>query len=224
MERYPFVVNRKKAVVVEALSLDNAINRVCYKFPNKFIRTTFARNVQKHLNSNNMDLINAQTEAKKLSKLNKNELVYIILEHDEFVVKLNSDVNTGKDDLYSSWKNGKKFDDLIEAQKENESETLTTNKMATAKKSPAKKAAKKSPTKKVAKKAAAKKTKKAPAKKGNFEAGKVVSISIKDMRANIKKGYVYRDPQGVIQTEKYMATRAKQDHVREGMHEYKPSK
>lgn len=71
---------------------------------------------------------------------------------------------------------------------------------------------------KVKKVAAKKATSKKAAPAGAASWGKVVSISIKDMRAGIKKGFVYRDPQGVIQSEKYMATRAKQDHVRDGMY------
>jgi hypothetical protein len=74
-----------------------------------------------------------------------------------------------------------------------------------------------------------KQTKKAPVKKvaavkAKETTAKKVDISIKDMRANLKKGFVYRDPQGVKQTEKYMATRKNQDHVREGMLESKAVK
>lgn len=69
--------------------------------------------------------------------------------------------------------------------------------------------------KKNAKKAPAKK---ATAKKSSADWGKKVDISIKDMRAGIKNGFQYRDPQGIIQSEAYMATRARQDHVREGMY------
>lgn len=85
-----------------------------------------------------------------------------------------------------------------------------------------KKVAKKSPkkvAKKVAKKAPAKKLTPKTAKK--FAPGKVVKISIADMIKNMKKGFYYRDPQGVRQTEAYMKTRANQEYVREGMHEYK---
>lgn len=85
----------------------------------------------------------------------------------------------------------------------------------------------KTKTKKVAakKKAAPKKaTKKVSRKVAPKEGGKKVNISIKAMIANTKKGFVYRDPQGVKQTIAYMEKRANQDYVREGMWEYKPVK
>lgn len=94
-------------------------------------------------------------------------------------------------------------------------EPVNSNNMKNEKNKPAKKAA----AKKGAKKGAAKKS-----TKDSSTWGKQVDISIKDMRAGIRKGFQYRDPQGVIQTEKYMATRAKQDHVRTGMWVAKVSK
>lgn len=223
MIRFPFIVNKRKAVVIEASSLSNAIDRVTTKHPNKWIRTKHARNVQKHINQqSNMDLINAQKEALKLSKLKKKELVYVILEEDEF--RVTQDVDIDKDDIYSTWRGGAKIDSphenkLIE-EKENK-ESKTENKMETKTKKSAKKTAvKKVATKKIAKKA----IKKANGTARKFEPGKVLSISIADMRAKMKKGFYYRDPQGVRQTENYMKTRAKQDYVREGMHEYKEEK
>jgi hypothetical protein len=83
-------------------------------------------------------------------------------------------------------------------------------------------------TKKVAKKAA-KKTVKAKAPKGEARVyapkpgEKKVNISIKDMIAGIKKGFRYRDPQGVFQSEAYLKTRANQDYVRDGMWVVKPA-
>lgn len=233
MSRYPFVINKSKAVVIEAASLESALDRVLAKNPSKWVKTTHARNIQTYLN--NMDLINAQKEAKATSKSKKNELVYIVLVDDEFEVRTGDKVDIDKDDIYSTWRNGIKIDapegkkqeptELPPLQKGKKqevkiiNETKTTNEM--------KKVSKKSAVKKVStKKAAAPKKAKKAASKGSreFEPGKVVSISIADMRKNMKKGFYYRDPQGVRQTEKYMATRANQDWVREGMHEYKEEK
>lgn len=73
----------------------------------------------------------------------------------------------------------------------------------------------KTAVKKAVKKVAAKK-----ATNGKVE-GRKVNISIKAMRIGLKKGFIYRDPQGIKQTEKYMATRKNQDLVREGMYESK---
>jgi hypothetical protein len=125
------------------------------------------------------------------------------------------------DDVYSIWRDGAKIDS---PNGKKEVETKTENKMAkTAKKVAPKKAAKKVAVKKVA---APKKEKvaKVNGSKRVFEPGKLVDISIADMRSNMKKGFFYRDPQGVRQTESYMSTRQKQDHVRTGMHEYKEVK
>jgi len=95
---------------------------------------------------------------------------------------------------------------------------------------------KKSPAKKVAaKKEAPKKSAKAeksttpakgkkPANIKKIEGAKIVAISIKDMRAGLKNGIKYYDPQGVSQNETYLASRANQDYIREGMQELKPSK
>ena len=101
---------------------------------------------------------------------------------------------------------------------------LTKNEMAkTAKKA----AAPKKAAKKVVKKVAAKKTtaKKVAAKTTTFKAdGKVVDITVEDMRKNIAKGYKYRDPQGINQPEQYLATRKNQALLREGMLEFAPVK
>jgi outer membrane biosynthesis protein TonB len=95
------------------------------------------------------------------------------------------------------------------------------------KKSPAKKVvAKKEAPEKLAK--AAKSTTPAKGKKPasikKIEGAKIVAISIKDMRAGLKKGIKYYDPQGVSQNENYLSTRANQEYIREGMQELKPSK
>lgn len=144
--RYPFVI-KNKSVTVEAKTYDNALNRVLYRNPNKFITTTFAKNVAKHQKT--MDLINSQKEAKKLSRENKGVLFHVILENDEFLVKKFDEVKP-KDDVYSTWRDGAKHEDL------KEEETITNNKMETKTKSPVKKApkkiAKKTPAKKVVKK------------------------------------------------------------------------
>lgn len=226
MARYPFIVARNKMVIVEADRVSNAIDRVLALHPNKFVSTKYARNVQKHLTNTYMDLISAQVEAAKLSKTKRKELVYIVLVEDEF--KVTTEVDIDKDDIYSTWRAGVKIEEphadkqaeAKEAKASKQTKNETTEQMETKTKT-AKKSAKKA-AKKVAKKSAVKKV--SNGVKRAFEPGKVVNISIADMRKNLKKGYLYRDPQGVIQTEKYMATRAKQDHVRTGMHEYKPAK
>lgn len=229
-KKYPFIVKgaRYKLVYIRAPGRKNAVDRVLSLYPNKFV--TLKQSMA-------MDLINAQEEAKKLSSNEKDTIFHLILEDDEFVVKRYDTTKEG-DDIYSTWRSGKKIETVkpdpkvkkekAEAPVKASAVKDTTNeekKMKKIKKSAPKKAAKKVAPKKAAKKVAKKAAKKsAPKVTKKFEGAKIVSISIKDMRANLKKGYVYRDPQGVIQTEKYMATRAKQDHVREGMQEFKPVK
>lgn len=167
-----------------------------------------------------MDLINAQAKAKADSKKEKDTLYYVILEEDEFEV-LRFDKLKDSHDVYSVWRGGVKIESPNGKKEQVEAPAKASQKSSNNQNSNImKKTAKKS----AAKKSASKKTSKGAGKKRNFTPGKIVSISIADMRKNLKKGYEYRDPQGVIQTEKYMATRAKQDHVREGMHEYKPEK
>jgi len=155
--RYPFVV-RNKSVVIPAYSLPNAIDRVLLKHPNKFVKTTYARNLNKHYKT--MDLINANKQAKDQSKKTKGQLIYVILDGEEFIVKNYDDVSD-KDDVYSIWRDGAKYEDTKE-EKQNEVETKTNKTMETKeKKSPAKKVA----PKKAEKKAVAKKEKKTVAKK-----------------------------------------------------------
>jgi hypothetical protein len=188
-----------------AYSYVNAVDRVLALHPNKFVKTKPAWQ---------MDLINAQALAKANSKKTKDTQYFVILNDDEFEVK---DFKTVKpnDDVYSVWRNGIKIDspEGKSEQPEKSSDKVKTNNkketvMSTTKTKPAKKA----------------KAKKSPAKgTRKFEAGKIVDISIADMRAKMKKGYTYRDPQGILQPESYLKTRAKQDHVRTGMHEYKPA-
>lgn len=157
MGKFPFVV-KNKSVVVEAASLSNALDRVLSTHPNKFVRTKYARNVATFLNSNtHMDLINAQVEAAKLSKTKRKELVYIVLEGDEF--KVTQDVDIDKDDIYSVWRAGVKIEspsedkaaEKAEAKTKNENnKTMSTETKKSAKKVAAKKAGK--PAKKAAEK------------------------------------------------------------------------
>jgi hypothetical protein len=49
VNRYPFAVRNRGSVVVVADTLANAINKVLMRYPNRFVRTTFARNVEKYL-------------------------------------------------------------------------------------------------------------------------------------------------------------------------------
>ena len=225
MHRFPFVISKRKSVVVSAPSLPNALDRILLRHPNKFIKTTYARNVAKHLKT--MDLVSAHKEVKLISKKDKKVQYFVILEDSEFVVK-KFDAVKPKDEVYSVWRGGVKIDEPKNEQAEiveeviepvetkNKSEKVNSTKMETKTKKakPAKKAAKKVATKKVAKKS--------NGTKRVFTPGKVVSISIADMIKNTKKGFVYRDPQGIIQSVKYNESRANQDYVREGMHEYKP--
>ena len=66
MIRFPFVIAKRRSVTIEASSLPNALDRILAKHPNKFIKTTYAKNVAKHLKT--MDLINAHKIAKEKSK------------------------------------------------------------------------------------------------------------------------------------------------------------
>jgi outer membrane biosynthesis protein TonB len=93
-----------------------------------------------------------------------------------------------------------------------------------AKRDAAKKSGKVATKAKATKPAKAKAAKGKPANMVEYEGAKIVSISIADMRKNIKKGYEYRDPQGVIQRESYLATRARQEYVRDYMQEFAPEK
>lgn len=98
----------------------------------------------------------------------------------------------------------------------------------------AKKVAKKAAPKKAVKKVAAKNTSTKAVTKAKKEVikkitkatceGKVVDISIADMRKKMAEGFFYKDPQGTRQSENYLASRSKQDHVRTGMLEFKASK
>lgn len=106
MPRFPFVVNRRKAVVIEAPTVTNAIDRITSKYQDVWIKTKFAKNVSKHLNK--MDLVSAQQKVKADSKAKKKILHYIVLVDDEFEVK--TDVDIDKDDIYSTWRGGVKID------------------------------------------------------------------------------------------------------------------
>lgn len=111
-------------------------------------------------------------------------------------------------------------------QNEKISKTKNEEIMNTTKSSAKKVVAKKEAPKKLAKaeKSTTPAKGKKPASIKKIEGAKIVAISIKDMRAGIKKGIKYYDPQGVSQNETYLASRANQDYIREGMQELKPSK
>lgn len=216
---YPFLIRgptkyaRVKLIKIEAHGFRNALLKAFARYPVKYVNFKFARN---------MDLISAKAEAKKASMDGKTR--YVASHKDgECTVEVDEPGKAG-DVLHAVFVKGKEVKESIatpskpakrvseqimeEAEALEQSENKTSNK----KQKPTMK------TKKVVKKAAKKVAVKKPAK---AEWGKVVSISIADMRAGIKKGKVYRDPQGVIQSEAYMKTRAKQNYVREGMYESK---
>ena len=126
MNRYPFIIERRKAIVVEATSLSNAMDRVVARYQNKWIRTKHARNVAKHLE--NMDLINAQQKVKADSKAKKGIMFYIILVDDEFEVKDYKSIDLEKDDVYSAWRDGVKIDSPKENKEETKNETTMKTK------------------------------------------------------------------------------------------------
>lgn len=64
------------------------------------------------------------------------------------------------------------------------------------------------------KKAASKKSSAKPAAKAAADWGKKAEVSIKDMRARLKKGEVFRNLQGVLLTETILKEKARQEHVR----------
>lgn len=45
---YPFVINKRKSVKIEANSLENAINKVLALYPGQKVTTTYARNMEKY--------------------------------------------------------------------------------------------------------------------------------------------------------------------------------
>jgi hypothetical protein len=94
--------------------------------------------------------------------------------------------------------------------------TKINEKMATVKKSAPKKAEKKTKT------STEKKSATGFDKANKATWGKKVDVSIKKMREGLKKGFIFRDPQGVKQTEEYMKGRANQDFVRKGMYQSGP--
>lgn len=86
-----------------------------------------------------MDLVSALAEVKKISKLNKGVVHYIILNEDEYEVKDYKTVGE-KDDIYSSWRDGKKLQDYaLDKQIEEQEQIKTENKMETKVKSTTKK-------------------------------------------------------------------------------------
>jgi hypothetical protein len=172
-----------------------------------------------------MDLLSAKKEAIEKSKKEKRTIYIVVDENDgEFTVHgaplrgtLYAYKNGGETALppkaaaessevkLKSKKQGKS------SQPANVSEKINKKEMATK-------------TKKAAKKVAKKSAKKTNSKATGFDKndkktwGKKVNVSIKAMRDGLKKGFIYRDPQGVKQTEVYMATRSNQELVREGMY------
>lgn len=158
-----------------------------------------------------MDLITAQAKVKADSKAKKNILHYVVLVEDEFEVR--TDVDIDKDDIYSTWRGGVKIDSPKENKEVEETKSEKTMKTKVKKSAAKAKSAK-----------AAKPAKKDGTKRKPFTPGKVVDMSIKDMIAKCKQGYYYRDHLGRLQSVEYMKTRAKQDYVRKGMHEYKVEK
>lgn len=155
-----------------------------------------------------MDLLSAKKEIVTKSRQKKGQIFYLTVDQDG-EVSISEKFQKGFS--HAAYKGGSEIalpEESVTVESKQKSDKTAA--AANADKTMAKKATKKAP----AKKAAAKTTTSA-------DWGKKVNISIKDMRAGIKKGLVYRDPQGVKQTEKYLATRAKQDFVREGMYEGK---
>jgi hypothetical protein len=195
-----------------------AVDKACEKFPNKFVN---------YSNAKRMDLQSAKMLAVKTSGQKREQRFYIVeTRNGEFEVRPEPAKKPGGN--WAVYKNGSE----IQLTKEEDDELnygkrriTKEGKAVTTQPAEQKKASKHLSTQQsaaaanadtMAKKGAAVKAKETTAKK--------VDISIKDMRANLKKGFVYRDPQGVKQTEKYMATRKNQDHVREGMLESKAVK
>lgn len=245
MKVYPFLIvkasGRVKKVMQSGLDYKNAVSRVLATHPSKFVKLKFA------INMNLIETkLAAKAAAKKESipmyvfvanadisdcKYNANPTmdghrVVCLIEVngkekkvkpvEQSAVKVYAGENVTQKAVPKNLNKLDQQPSIVKNLKSEQVKPLTKNKnentkaMSTqVKTKPAKKAAKK---KVVAKKATAKKSVSAA------DWGKKVSISIKDMRAGIKKGNVYRDPQGVIQTEKYLVTRAKQDYVREGMY------
>jgi len=254
MTDYPFIVMapRSRLVHVTAKKFSNALSRALSLYPNKFLKTQFAKR---------MDLVSAQDEAKKLSLRSAHKQFVVLLKSGDFEVENALSIEP-KMDIYSVWHKGKKVEGPVakiklspqdeeetpvakapkraelptkkelskevkqsnKETKQKEQETKTTEIMTTkTKKSPAKKAAPKKLVKAVNKSTTPVKGKK-PASIKKIEGAKIVAISIKDMRAGLKKGFKYYDPQGVSQNETYLASRANQEYIREGMQELKPSK
>lgn len=128
LKRFPFII-KSRHIIIHGSGYKNALDRALTKFPNKYIKTKHAKN---------MDLINAQKQAKDNSKLNKGQMFYVILNEDEFEVK---DFMQAKetDDVYSIWRDGAKVDSPNGTKNKTENENL--NQMKTKKEKVAKKSA-----------------------------------------------------------------------------------
>lgn len=233
MNDYPFLIrgpthaSRIRKIKANGKNFKDALIKVLSVYPSKFVNFKFARNMD--LNSVKQIAINLSKKTKGVEHviwLNekegefyisfKNDKGFTILVEDETNLK-GLEIGSARLNRFSKqsvWVNGEQTKDPQPiAEKispkpkkspiKNEVKTELENESNMKNKKQGKKATKKNgAAKKVVSKA---------------DWGKAVSISIKDMRAGIKKGFQYRDPQGVIQTENYMSTRARQDHVRDGI-------
>lgn len=248
MTDYPFIVMapRSRLVKIVANKFSNALSRALSLHPNKFLKTQFARRMdlvsaqeeaKKHslksahkqfvvlLKSGDFEVENALSIEPKMD-------IYSVWHKGKKVegatspkIKLSP-----QDEEPPVAKAPKRAElptkkEMVKEVKQTNKETKNEEIMKTeTKKSPAKKVA--AAPKKLAK--AAKSTTPAKGKKPasikKIEGAKIVAISIKDMRAGLKKGIKYYDPQGVSQNENYLSTRANQEYIREGMQELKPSK
>jgi hypothetical protein len=226
MTDYPFITMgpRSRLVRVTAQKFSNALSRVLSLHPNKFLKTQFAKR---------MDLISANEKALALSKKSAHKQYVVLEKSGDFEVENALSLEDSMD-VYCIFHKGKKIEgpeiknpEPEEQKAGNLKKNVTkSTKEVTQEVSKSNKQTKKeeimgTKAKKSVKKVVAKKAAKKPANVKKIEGAKIVSISIKEMRANIKKGMRYYDPQGVSQNEKGLAARGNQDYVREGMQELK---
>jgi hypothetical protein len=245
MNVYPFIIrgptraSRVHRIRAQGKNFKDALIKVLSVYPAKFVNFKFARNMD--LNTVKQIAINLSKKTKGVEHaiwLNEKEgEFYISFKNDKgFTILVEDETNLKGLEIGSARLNRfSKQSVWVSGEQTKEVAPQPTNVVAEkispkAKKSPVKKEVKTElenefnmKNKKQSKKAA---KKNGAAKKAVSKAdwGKTVSISIKDMRAGIKKGFQYRDPQGVIQTENYMSTRARQDHVRDGIYVAKVEK
>lgn len=175
-----------------------------------------------------MDLLNARKKAIELSQKEKRKQ-YIIVDEQTGECSVNHAPLRG---TIAGYLNGAEFEfKTIVQVPEKKVVTKPITKTTEEKAAPVKAATKSKTENKVETKVKSKPTKKVAAKKvaakkatNKVVPGKKVNISIADMITNSKKGFVYRDPQGVRQSVEYMKGRANQEYVREGMYESKEAK